>query len=996
MHHLSAIAAGVTVASLLALSASYAAEDAAAGNESALLSNTRQLIFEGRRSGEGYFSADGRTMVFQSEREPGNPFYQIYVLDLETGDATRISTGTGRTTCAWIHPDGERVLFSSTHQDPDAVAKQKEELEKRAAGQGSRYAWSYDPAYEIYETGIDGGPPRRLTDALGYDAEGSYSPDGQSILFSSNRHAYRQDMGAEALATMEKDAARHMDIYVMDANGDNVRRLTDTDGYDGGPFYSADGSRIVWRRFTPDGKVAEVWTMNADGSNQRPITDLGVMSWAPFFHPSGDYVIFTNNAHGYANFELYIVDAEGKRDPVRVTNTPGFDGLPVFTPDGEQLAWASGRTANRQAQIFIADWDDAKARELLGLPPAGEPQADTGPADTPAATPDFNRADAPALPETSPDISPSDLRAHVEALTAEAMAGRRTGTAGSALATDYVARAMQAIGLQPAADLMGGNGWFDPYGFTAGVAVQPDSQLKAQVAAITAELALDEDWRPLPFSGSGELAPAGVVFAGYGIVAPGTDGTEDFDSYDGLDVTGKWVLALRDLPANLSNERRQDLVEYADPRYKALVAREQGARGLLLAPGPDTPVKDQLLPLDQGAGAGAGSLPVVSLSAGAASRLAAAGGLDLAALQAQADAGETATAQLDGVQLAGSIQLARTRGADRNVLGRLPAGDAPSDKVIVIGAHVDHIGDGAGLSSRDELTGRIHPGADDNASGVAALLEIAENLAARRAEGKLDLTHDIVFAAWTGEELGRLGSTAFVEDLAAVLGDPGGEVSRRVAAYLNLDMVGRLKDYLYVQGVGSSDVWRRELERRNVPVGLPLRLQEDAYLPTDTTSFYLAGVPILSFFTGAHADYNTPDDTAERLNYEGLGSIARLVGLMSGALARNGAAPAYVAQEKPGTGASRANLRAYLGTIPAYADAEVAGVLLDGVAEGGPAAAGGLRAGDVITAVAGRTIENIYDFTYALNALKIGEPVVVRVRRDGEPAELSVTPVARR
>jgi hypothetical protein len=315
--------------------------------------------------------------------------------------------------------------------------------------------------------------------------------------------------------------------------------------------------------------------------------------------------------------------------------------------------------------------------------------------------------------------------------------------------------------------------------------------------------------------------------------------------------------------------------------------------------------------------------------------------------------------------------------------------------VLVIGAHVDHIGDGSGLSSRDELAGRIHPGADDNASGVAALLEIAEDLARRHAAGELTLTRDIVFAAWTGEELGRLGSAAFVEALAAELGDADGKVAGRVAAYLNLDMVGRLDEYLYVQGVGSGDGWRGELERRNVPVGLPLRLQEDAYLPTDTTSFYLAGVPILSFFTGAHADYNTPDDTAERLNYDGLSRIARLVGLMSGALARGAEAPAYVAQEKPGTGASRANLRAYLGTIPAYADAEVAGVLLDGVAKGGPAESGGLRAGDVITAVAGRSIENIYDFTYALNALRVGEAVVVQVRRDGQEAQLSVTPVAR-
>ncbi len=198
------------------------APGATGNNESRLLSNTRQLIFEGRRSGEGYFSADGRYMVFQSEREPGNPFYQIYLLDLTTGDTTRISTGTGRTTCAWIHPDGQRVLFSSTHQDPEAEATQQAELAQRAAGQGSRYSWSYDPAYDIYETGLDGGPPRRLTHAEGYDAEGSWSPDGNSILFASNRHAYADDADAATRAAVDEDPSRFMELYVMDADGSNV------------------------------------------------------------------------------------------------------------------------------------------------------------------------------------------------------------------------------------------------------------------------------------------------------------------------------------------------------------------------------------------------------------------------------------------------------------------------------------------------------------------------------------------------------------------------------------------------------------------------------------------------------------------------------------------------------------------------------------------------------------------------------------------------------
>lgn len=968
--------------------------------EDRLLSNIRQLIFEGRRSGEGYFSADGRQMVFQSEREPGNPFYQIYLMDLETGDTKRISTGTGKTTCAWIHPSGERVLFASTHQDPAARDKQQEELDKRASGQGSRYSWSFDPSYEIFEADTDGNLLRRLTDAEGYDAEGSWSPDGARIVFASNRHIYLGERSAAEQAVLEQDPSRFMELYIMDADGGNVERLTEHDGYDGGPFFSADGERIVWRRFEANGKVAEIWTMNADGSDQRQITDLGVMSWAPFFHPSGDYIIFANNAQGYANFELYLVDAEGRSQPVRVTDSAGFDGLPVFTPDGERLAWASGRTANKQPQIFIADWNDAAARELLGLPLAdSDPDRDvsTGEAGIHLDDPIEDAGPVPEVPATEPAISADDLRLHVEILASEALAGRRTGTAGERIATDYVAKVMAGIGLQPGAP---DGGWLQPYDFASAVALGDDNRLILNGLESTdgerpgggleesLSAALDRDWRPLAFSGSGETGPSPVVFAGYGIVAPGNGEQSAYDSYRDLDVDGKWVLVLRYLPEDVAPERRQYLNEYASLRFKAMVAREQGAAGLLIASGPTSGVQEELVSLSKEAGAGGGSLPVISISDALADRLLSSASTNLEAKQRALDSGEPSPGmQLPGVELSARIDLEPVRAQGRNVLGRLVVGGQPSETVLMIGAHVDHIGLGEGLDSRDGETGVVHPGADDNASGVAALLEIAEQLADRQQRGELDLEHDLLFAAWSGEELGRLGSAAFIERL-------GDQISR-VIAYLNLDMVGRLDEALYVQGVGSSPVWRRELERRNAPVGLPLRLQDDAYLPTDTTSFYLAGVPILNFFTGVHADYNTARDTADRIAYEGLARIARLTGLIATAVASTVEAPAYVAQEKPSTNASRANLRAYLGTIPAYTDSDLNGVLLDGVAENGPADNGGLRAGDRILAIAGQRVENIYDYTYALNALKVGEQVAVRIERNGSEQELSVVPAPR-
>src|SRR6476620_5302391 len=339
----------------------------AAAKEALLLSGTRQLTFEGRRAGEGYFSKDGSQLVFQSERETGNPFFQIYLMDRATGDVQRVSPGHGKTTCAWIHPNGDKILFASTHNDEGAAEKQRSEIELRKSGKERRYSWDYDEHFEIYEFNRKTHKYHQLTDTRGYDAEGSWSPDGKLIAFTSNRRAYQSGLSETEKKQFELDPANLNDIYIMDADGNNVRRLTTTLGYDGGPFFSPDGKRICWRQFSTNGAVAEVWTMNIDGSDKREITRLGAMSWAPFYHPSGEYLIFTTNRHGFANFELYLVDVEGKRAPVRVTYTKGFDGLPVFTPDGKQLAWTSSRTSSGQSQLFLANWNHQRARELLGL-----------------------------------------------------------------------------------------------------------------------------------------------------------------------------------------------------------------------------------------------------------------------------------------------------------------------------------------------------------------------------------------------------------------------------------------------------------------------------------------------------------------------------------------------------------------------------------------------------------------------------------------------------
>ncbi len=336
-------------------------------DESRFLSKTRRLTFEGRRAGEGYFSPDGSVMVFQSEREPGNPFYQIYRLDLETGDTERVSPGHGKTTCPFVRPGSDDVQFASTHHDPASLDLQQQELDFRASGEERRYSWDYDPEMDLYVTSEDG--YRRLTDARGYDAEASYSPDGEWIVFSSMRDAYNRELSAEEAAILENDPSYFGELYLMRADGSGERRLTDTPGYDGGPFFFPDGSRIIWRRFDESGLTADVYSMLPDGSDVLRLTDFGAMSWAPYVHPSGEYVFFASNKLGFSNFEVYMVDVAGTREPVRVTTTDGFDGLPVPTPDGRRLSWTSTRHGGDGGQIYIADWNhDAAVAALAAAP----------------------------------------------------------------------------------------------------------------------------------------------------------------------------------------------------------------------------------------------------------------------------------------------------------------------------------------------------------------------------------------------------------------------------------------------------------------------------------------------------------------------------------------------------------------------------------------------------------------------------------------------------
>lgn len=923
--------------------------------ENEFLKNTRQLIYDGNRSGEGYFSDDGRYLIFQSEKEADNPFYQIYILDFETGDINRVSPGYGKTTCAYFQWNGNRVEFASSHLDPEARKKQQDEMDFRASGQKRRYSWDYEPEMDIFTSKPDGSEIRRLTTELGYDAEGSYSPDGKLMVFSSNRYAYNSNLTKEEQQKLEVDPSYFCDLYLMNADGSDVKQITNVPGYDGGPFFSADGKKITWRRFSEDGHSADVYTMNVDGTGEKKVTDFGSLSWAPFFHPTGDYLVFASNKLGFANFEVYLVDADGLREPVRVTYTDKFDGLPVFSPDGKKLVWTSSRCTDGKTQLFIAGWNDAFAREQLAKSP-------------------FRKNSFPSLNyHFKPEVLESELQEKLGYIASDELEGRMTGSKGIKLAADYITQIFKNLDLRP---LTGHENFYWPFDFTA--------DIKSEVASNHLEFKdgayeLNKDFIPLSSTENGE-ASAEVIFAGYGLKINDGAGYE-YNSYEKLDVTDKIVMVLDGIPSGLDEEKEKLFERNIASGYKQMVARQNGAKAIMIVtPKINDDRSHEIV--------GTSGIISINISESLADKILSTSNQTIGSLKDKLKDGdqkgnEHLFATGEAIRITAKVE--RIIRQDNNIVGMISSSN-PDAGYIFIGAHYDHLGFGE-INSRSvgEHKHEIHNGADDNGSGTVTILELAEYFAGLKKENPDAITHHLVFCLWSAEEMGLLGSNAFTAKLPVP--------EDKIKAYLNFDMVGRLKDNrLDLQGIGSATEWKSIAEKKNVVSGFNLAITEDPYLPTDATSFYLKGIPTASFFTGVHNDYHTYTDDVEFINFEGLQRITKFASLIISEIMKPDQLLSYqevkINRQKTSKGASSVTL----GTIPAYAGSDQPGVQIQGVRPGGPAEKAGLITNDVIVGLNGKEVNNIYDFMNILNELKPDVETEIVVKRGSENITKKIVP----
>lgn len=607
----------------------------------------------------------------------------------------------------------------------------------------------------------------------------------------------------------------------------------------------------------------------------------------------------------------------------------------------------------------------ALAAAVLALPGSARAQAAAGAAAGSGVT---GRSPLPTAPE---------LSAHVEHLASDALAGRRAGTPGAERAARYVVREFQQAGLQAPADHPT---YLQSFDFPVGVELGPDNRLVLQKGSrLSTIFTPGVDFMPLAGSASNRVVQP-VVFVGYGISAPSIG----YDDYAGIDVEGKVVLALRYAPGG--DDPSTEFGRYLSERYKAATASSKGARAILFVNPPATMEIDRLIPFAPEEPPNAAGIVAVSVSQGVARRIVQVGGHDLSLLQHEIDRTRQPRSRALGeavLNLRVDVRP-RTR-TTHNVIGVVPGRNpARADEAIVIGAHYDGLGLG-GPGSLDLVPGEIHNGADDNASGVAALIELAQFFA--YPTNRPDRT--LIFVAFGAEEVrNMLGSATFVARPPVPL--------PKIVAMLNMDMIGRLRDELKVYGVGSATAWSEILGDANRHLDLPLRAIAEGYGPSDQAAFYVRRIPVLSFFTGVHDDYHRSSDDPSEIDVEGLHAVTRFVREVIDRVANGRETPTFDPRETPVPDPeepAETTIGGRIGAVPAPISAESTdGVSIDYVVSGSPAESAGIEPGDRIVAVAGRPVADAYAYKRALDSMVPGRTVRITVERDGEAREIGVVP----
>ncbi len=556
-------------------------------------------------------------------------------------------------------------------------------------------------------------------------------------------------------------------------------------------------------------------------------------------------------------------------------------------------------------------------------------------------------------------ITAAELKEHVRYLASDELEGRGAGTKGSQLAREYIAALFAEWGLRP----MGKNGsYFQSFTFPGRLRLGEGNHLELTLPNRQRRTFIPEqDFLPLALSSSGEVEGE-IIFVGYGISAP----EKNYDDYANIEVRGKIVLALRGMPANDSK-----FAQEATFPTKLRVAREKGAKALVIVSGPLSPFEDEPVPFwNEPAMRDAGILGVTVKRAFAEALF------YLEAVQRQIDETKKPFSfAIDNVYVRLRVNLQREQLSDANVVGLIEGSDLQmKNEVVVIGAHYDHVG----VSIRGGQK-QIFNGADDNASGTSGLLELAQYFAANR-EG---IKRSLLFIAFGAEERGLIGSRHFVDNPTVPLD--------KIVAMVNMDMIGRLRnDVLFVLGTSSSPAWRELLEEINSQFNFTLRDSPGVFGASDHFSFYNKGIPVLFFFTGMHENYHRPSDDWDTLNYEGMERIVQMVAAIVERIANIPERPQFQRTPQPAERPA-APVGVSTGIVPDYSwDGE--GVKLMGIRPGSPAEKAGLKAGDIIVEVAGKQIRNLYDYMDALNSVEPNKPVTFTILRDGQKITVIVVP----